>query len=67
MKRYLFYYINKQGGIMVSYANGDRYIRLTYLGYTLREAIRKFRRDYNLQHKHIIIEGLNKTEKKKDT
>ena len=63
MKRYLFYYINRQGGIMVSYAHGDRYIRLTYLGYTLREAIQKFRRDYNLQHKHIIVEGLNKKEK----
>lgn len=67
MKRYLFYYINRQGGIMVYYSHGDHYIRLTYLGYTLREAIQKFRRDYNLQHKHIIIEGLNKTEKKKDT
>ena len=60
MKRYLFYYINKQGGIMISYANGDRYIRLTYLGYTLREALQKFRRDNNLQRKHIIVEGLNK-------
>ena len=63
MKRYLFYYINRQGGIMVYYSHGDHYIRLTYLGYTLREAIQKFRRDYNLQRKHIIVEGLNKKEK----
>lgn len=56
--KYLFYYY-RNGILAFNYKddNGNRYHR-RYLGYTLCEAIRKFRQDNNLRYKHVNVEEL---------
>lgn len=58
MTRY-FYYFNRHGGITI-YGNAadETYKRITYIGYSLREAIQKFRQDYDLRYKHLCIQKL---------
>lgn len=52
----LFYRYNAYGSLVFKYRDeqGTR-IERTYLFYTLREAIQRFRNEYNLQHKHIEL------------
>ena len=56
--RNLFYYYQKDGTLVIRYS--DERIRKThrYVFFTLKEAIAKFRKDNNLQHKHIKIQKL---------
>ena len=55
----LFYYFNRHGGITISaYAEDGTHKRCVYIGYSLREAIQKFRRDNNLRYKHLTIQKL---------
>lgn len=57
--RWLFYYYNSQGTLIFDYS--DEYgchIEHTYLFYSLKDAIKKFREDNGLKHKHIHIEKL---------
>lgn len=59
MTRYLFYYFNRHGGITISaYAGDGTYKRCVYIGYSLREAIQKFRHDYDLRYKHLSVQKL---------
>ncbi len=59
MTRYVFYYYTRQGGITIyGYDADGKYRRIVYLGYSLREAIQKFRLDYNLRYKHLCIQKL---------
>lgn len=51
------YYYNSQGSIIFCYSKNGYHSDCTYMGYTLKEAIRKFRKDNNLQHKHIKIKN----------
>ena len=53
--RTLFYHYNSFGVLVLNYRDNDRWIDHSYLYYSLREALAKFRKDYNLQHKHIKI------------
>ena len=59
MKYYLFYFINKHGAIKLYYSQNGHYTDCVYIGYTLKEIIRKFRQENNLRYKHIIIQSLN--------
>lgn len=56
--KYLFYYYNSQGSIIFCYSENGYYTDCTYMGYTLKEAIAKFRKDNNLRYKHIIVKNL---------
>ena len=56
--RYLFYYYNEYGSLIFRYTKDGARRHQTYIGYTLREAIQKFRRDNNLRYKHLIIQKL---------
>lgn len=52
----LYYYYNNQGSLIFLYTEEGVRKRHTYIGYTLREAIQKFRRDNNLRYKHISVQ-----------
>lgn len=54
----LFYYYNSQGSIIFRYSENGYYTDCTYMDYTLREAVRKFRQDNNLRYKHISVQKL---------
>lgn len=56
--RYLFYYYKKDGTLIFLYSNKNIKKTIRYIGYTLKEAISKFRKDNNLQRKHIKIQKL---------
>ncbi len=53
--KYLYYYYNSQGSIIFCYSENGYHRDCTYMGYTLKEAISKFRKDNNLQRKHIKV------------
>lgn len=56
--RYLFYY-RSNGMLIFKYKDdfGNRIFN-RYIFYTLKEAISKFRKDNNLQRKHIKLQKL---------
>lgn len=56
--RYLFYYFNNDGTLILSYKDDYTRLRRAYMFYTVREAIRKFRQDNNLRYKHITVQKL---------
>lgn len=54
--RYIFYYYNSSGMLILDYCDENgRHKEHYYLYYSLREAISKFRKDNGLQYKHIKI------------
>ena len=53
--KFLFCTYSDTGVITLDYDNGYTQKKTRYVGYTLRQAIKKFRQDYNLTHKHINI------------
>lgn len=56
--RNLYYYYN-DGTLIIKYSDDDgKRIFHRYVFYTLKEAIKKFRQDFNLQHKHIQVQKL---------
>ena len=57
--RYLFYYYDSCGSLHFRYTEEGIRKHHTYIGYTLREAIQKFRRDNDLRYKRITIQALN--------
>lgn len=56
--RYIFYHYNSEGALVLEYKDDYRRNRMTYVFYTQRETIRKFRQDNNLRYKHITIKKL---------
>lgn len=56
--KYIFYRY-EDGWLLLRYSDddGDRFF-MRYSGYTLREAIAKFRQENHLQRKHIEIKKL---------
>lgn len=57
--RYLFYYYNAQGYLVLSYTDGNgRHAERSYLYYSRKEAIRLFRERYGLRYKHITVQRL---------
>lgn len=57
--RYLFYYYDSCGTLILKYKDdfGKR-ITHRYIFYTLKEAIKLFREQFNLKHKKIQIKKL---------
>ena len=53
--RFIFYSYNDMGCLTLDYDDGYTQKKNRYVGYTLRQAIKKFRQDYNLTYKHIKI------------
>ena len=52
----IFYHYNSTGTLFLSYSYGNGgYADEAFVFYSLREAIRKFRREYGLQRKHIRV------------
>lgn len=50
---YIFYHYNEFGTLVFDYYDEETHITESYIFYTLKEAVNKFRRDNNLQYKHI--------------
>ena len=54
--RRIFYYYNSHGALIFEYRdNRGRYIHRSYLYYSFREALRRFRDEFHLRHKHIEL------------
>ena len=59
--RYMIHYKNREGALVLRYVDdNDKHIREQYIGYTLKEAIQRFREKHGLKGKHIVIEPLEK-------
>lgn len=59
--RYMIYYKNREGALVLRYSDDNgKHIREAYIGYTLKEAIQRFREKHGLKNKHIDIEPLEK-------
>lgn len=56
--RYIFYYYNDFGTLILRYKDDYRRKTQSFMYYTVREAIQKFRRDNNLRYKHITVQKL---------
>ena len=59
MERYLFYHTNYQGAIIIDYTdeNGNK-THDSFIGYSLRKALRVFHWRNNLNYKHITVQKL---------
>lgn len=53
--RFLFYTYSDTGIIALDYDDGYTQKKNRYVGYTLQQAIKKFRQDNDLNGKHIQI------------
>lgn len=56
--RYIFYHYNNFGTLVFDYYDEETHVTQSYVFYTLKQAISKFRKDNGLQHKCIIISKL---------
>ncbi len=60
--RYILYYHNFYGALVFHYSDDDgKDIRERYIGYSLNEALRRFREKYALKGKHIDIASLDES------
>ena len=57
--RYILYYKNIYGALILRYSDDGKRIRETYIGYTLKEAIQRFREKHVLKGKHIEIASID--------
>lgn len=60
MRRHLFYYYTSSALVFDFVDENDEHKDAAFMGYTLKEAIKKFRIDNGLQHKKIKVESLYK-------
>lgn len=56
--RYIFYHYNNSGTLILDYCDDKIHITESYIYYTLKQAIHKFRKSNGLQNKHIKISKL---------
>lgn len=56
--RYLFYYYSYDVLVIKYHDDYGKRISHRYYYFTVKEAIRKFRIDNGLQHKHIVVKKL---------
>ena len=56
--RYMFYHYNYNGSLILDYDGEDFRTTQVYVYYTLRQAIKLFRKDYKLERRHIIVQKL---------
>lgn len=59
--RTIYYYYNIHAGLVFRYSDGNGgHIEQSYLFYSFRDALRKFRKDFGLKGKHIRLVDLYK-------
>lgn len=51
--RYIFYHYNHFGTLVFDYYDEETHVSQSYMFYTLKQAVSKFRRDNGLQYKKI--------------
>ena len=56
--RSIFYHYNYNGSLVLNYDGEDFHTTQVYVYYTLRQAIKLFRKDYKLEHRHIVVQKL---------
>lgn len=56
--RYIFYHYNYNDSLILDYDGEDFRTTQVYVYYTLRQAIKLFRKDYKLEHRHIVVQKL---------
>lgn len=56
--RYIFYHHNYNGSLILDYDGEDFRTTQVYVYYTLRQAIKLFRKDYKLERRHIVVQKL---------
>lgn len=56
--RYIFYHYNNFGTLVFDYYDEETHVTQSYVFYTLKQAISKFRKDNGLQCKRIKISKL---------
>lgn len=56
--RYIFYHYNNFGTLVFDYYDEETHATQSYVFYTLKQAISKFRKDNGLQYKRIKISKL---------
>ena len=61
MRRTIYYYYNRHAGLVIRYSdsNGNHATR-SYMFYSFRDALQKFRKEFGLQRKHIRLVDLYK-------
>lgn len=61
MRRTIYYYYNRHAGLVFRYSDSDgNYATRSYMFYTFREALRRFRKEFRLEHKPITLVDLYK-------
>ena len=56
--RYIFYHYNHFRTLVFDYYDEETHVLQSYMFYTLKQAVSKFRRDNGLQYKRIKISKL---------
>lgn len=56
--RYIFYHYNYNDSLILDYDGEDFRTTQVYVYYTLRQAIKLFRKDYKLERRHIVVQKL---------
>ncbi len=56
--RYIFYHYNYNGSLVLNYDGEAFHTTQVYVYYTLRQAIKLFRKDYKLERRHIVVQKL---------
>ena len=56
--KYIFYYYNEFGTLTLDFGGDNDRKTYSYVFYTLKQAVRKFRKDNSLSYKHIKIINL---------
>lgn len=56
--RYIFYHYNQYGTLVFDYYDDETHVMQSYVFYSLKQAVSKFRRDNGLQYKRIKISKL---------
>ena len=56
--RYIFYHYNYNDSLILDYDGEDFRTTQVYVYYTLRQAVKLFRKDYKLERRHIVVQKL---------
>lgn len=61
MRRTIYYYYNRHAGLVFRYSDSNgNYATRSYMFYFFREALRRFRKEFRLEHKPITLVDLYK-------
>ena len=56
--KYIFYHYNQFGALVFDYYDNETHVTQSYVFYSLKQAVNKFRHDNCLQYKRIKISKL---------